>query len=105
MDTQAAAATRHPSRRRALQCLAWAGTGLLWAVSGGVPRPLAIGEAMAAAPADGLIFVQISDSHIGFAKDANPDPQATLKAALDRIAGLPRRPAMMLHTGDVSHLH
>jgi 3',5'-cyclic AMP phosphodiesterase CpdA len=93
-----------PSRRRALQCLAWAGTGLLWAVSGGVPRPLAIGEAMAAAPAEGFTFVQISDSHIGFNKDANPDPNATLKAALDRVAGLPKRPAMMLHTGDVSHL-
>ena len=36
-------------RRRALQCMAWAGTGVIWTVSGGVPRTLGlIGEAKAA---------------------------------------------------------
>jgi len=73
-------------------------------VAGGVPRPLGLGEALAATPADGFAFVQISDSHIGFNKDANPDPNATLQAALERIARLPKKPAMMIHTGDVSHL-
>src|SRR5690242_20798465 len=92
------------SRRGALKCLAWAGTGIVWTVAGGVPRPLGLGEAMAATPADGFTFVQISDSHIGFNKEANPDPNATLQAALDRIAKLPKKPAMMIHTGDVSHL-
>src|SRR5437868_4357108 len=93
-----------PSRRGVLKCMAWAGTGIVWTVAGGVPRPLGLGEAFAAAPADGFTFVQISDSHIGFNKEANPDPNATLQAALDRIAGLPKKPAMMIHTGDVSHL-
>jgi 3',5'-cyclic AMP phosphodiesterase CpdA len=93
-----------PSRRGALKCLAWAGTGLVWTVAGGVPRALSLGEALAATPADGFTFVQISDSHIGFNKEANPDPNATLQAALDRIARLPKKPAMMIHTGDVSHL-
>jgi Icc protein len=101
--------TRKPSelrttRRGALKCLAWAGTGIVWTVTGGVPRPLGLGEAFAATPANAFTFVQISDSHIGFNKDANPDPNGTLQAALDRIAGLPRKPAMMIHTGDVSHL-
>jgi 3',5'-cyclic-AMP phosphodiesterase len=103
METQKPKNAGH-SRRGALKCLAWAGTGIVWTVAGGVPRPLGLGEALAATPADGFTFVQISDSHIGFNKEANPDVSATLQAALDRIAKLPKKPAMMIHTGDVSHL-
>jgi len=103
MDMQKPETAGH-SRRGVLKCLAWAGTGIVWTVAGGVPRPLGLGEALAATPADGFTFVQISDSHIGFNKEANPDPNATLQAALDRIAKLPKKPAMMIHTGDVSHL-
>jgi Icc protein len=91
------------NRRGLLKCLAWAGTGIVWTVSGGVPRGLGLGEAFAA-PADGFTFVQISDSHIGFNKEANPDPNGTLRAALERIAKLPKPPAMLIHTGDVTHL-
>jgi Icc protein len=91
------------SRRGLLKCMAWAGTGIVWTVAGGVPRPLGIGEALAA-PTDEFTFVQISDTHIGFHLEANPDPSATMQAALDRIAKLPKRPAMIIHTGDVSHL-
>jgi 3',5'-cyclic AMP phosphodiesterase CpdA len=91
------------SRRGLLKCMAWAGTGIVWTVAGGVPRGLGLGEALAA-PADGFTFVQISDSHIGFNKEANPDTNATFQAALDRITKLPKQPAMVLHTGDVTHL-
>ena len=94
------------TRRGLLKCMAWAGTGIVWTVAGGVPRGLSLGlggEALAA-PMDGFSFVQISDSHIGFNKEANPDPNATLQAALDRVAKLPNKPAFMLHTGDVTHL-
>ena len=100
MDTLTTATA---SRRGILKCLAWAGTGLVWTVSGGVPRSLGLGEAVAA-PAEGFSFVQISDSHIGFKGEVNPNPGATLQEALDRIAALPRRPALMIHTGDVTHL-
>ena len=92
------------SRRGMLKCMAWAGSGIVWTVSGGVPRALGLGEAFAAEAMDGFTFVQISDSHIGFNKDANPDPNGTLQAAITRINSLPKRPAMLLHTGDVSHL-
>jgi 3',5'-cyclic-AMP phosphodiesterase len=92
------------NRRRMLQCMSWAGAGILWTVSGGVPRSIGLGGMAFAAPAGDFSFVQISDSHIGFKAEANPDPNATLQAALDRIAALPSRPAMMIHTGDVSHL-
>jgi len=92
------------SRRGLLKCMAWAGTGMVWTVAGGIPRGLGLGEAFAASAADGFTFVQISDSHIGFNKEANPDTNGTFQAALDRITKLPKQPAMVLHTGDVSHL-
>jgi 3',5'-cyclic-AMP phosphodiesterase len=51
-----------------------------------------------------LSFVQISDSHMGFNKPANPDVTGTLKAAVDKINGLATPPEFLLHTGDISHL-
>jgi len=94
-----------PSRRTLLRCMAWAGAGTLWTVVGGVPTPFQLGtEEAQAAPMEGFAFVQVSDSHIGFHGDANPDPSGTLSEALQRIATLPQKPAMIVHTGDVSHL-
>ena len=90
------------TRRFALECMTWAGTGLLWSVVGGVPVSRLLGSVQAA-PA-GFSFVQISDSHIGFSKPANPDPTATLKEAIDRISGSAEKPAFMIHTGDITHL-
>jgi 3',5'-cyclic-AMP phosphodiesterase len=103
MDTQKPG-NPSASRRGLLKCMAWAGTGLVWTVSGGIPRGIGLAEAFAASAADGFTFVQISDSHIGFNKEANPDTNATLQAAIDRIGKLPKPPAMVLHTGDVTHL-
>lgn len=92
-------------RRGALECMAWAGTGLLWTVVGGVPQTSGIlGSGEAKAATSGLTFVQISDSHIGFTKPANPNPSATLVEALGKIAALPKRPDFILHTGDITHL-
>lgn len=91
-------------RRGALKCLAWAGTGIVWTMAGGVPREIGLVGGAQAAEAGAFSFVQISDSHIGFKGAANPDPAATLRQALARIAALPVRPAMMIHTGDITHL-
>lgn len=91
-------------RRGALHCMVWAGTGVLWGLSGGVPRSLGlVGEAMAAAPS-GFTFLQISDSHVGFDKPANPNALGTLQEAVARIGTLPQRPDFLIHTGDISHL-
>lgn len=92
------------SRRRALQCLAWSGAGIAWVMNAGVPRGFSLGgQALAAEiKRGGFVFAQISDSHIGFSKEANPDTAATLQAALDQIKAI--NPAFMLHTGDVTHL-
>jgi len=90
-------------RRDALKCMAWAGTGVLWTVSGGVAQSVLVGEARAAS-AGAFSFVQISDTHIGFNKPANPDPIATLHAATAQVKALPQQPAFVLHTGDITHL-
>jgi 3',5'-cyclic-AMP phosphodiesterase len=91
------------SRRGALECMAWAGSGVLWTLSGGVPTASLIGEARAT-PAAGFSFVQISDTHIGFNKPANPDPAATFSEALNKIGALPHKPAFLINTGDLTHL-
>ena len=94
------------SRRDALKCMAWAGAGILWTVSGGVPRSLGlIGDAKAAdVPTGGLTFVQISDTHLGFKGEANPDVPGTVRRAVEMINPLPTRPAFVVHTGDITHL-
>lgn len=94
-------------RRGFLQCMAWAGTGLLWTVSGGLLGSMGLqSRAGAAEMSKGTFsFVQISDSHIGFSKEGvNADVTATLKEAIVRINALPRRPDFILHTGDLTHL-
>ncbi len=92
-------------RREALSCMTWAGTGLLWALGGGVPLTAGLIDPALAAPADKTFtFLQISDSHIGFNKPANPDATGTLREAIAKIKALPVKPAFMIHTGDVSHL-
>jgi 3',5'-cyclic-AMP phosphodiesterase len=89
-------------RRGFLECMAWAGTGVLWTVSEGVLSSRAFGQNTESAKG-ALHFVQISDSHIGFNKPANPDVAATLRAAVDKINGLPHQPDFVIHTGDLSH--
>ena len=90
------------SRRHALECMIWAGTGVLWTLSGGAPKSALIGAAYAAE--SGFSFLQISDSHVGFDKPANPNALATLNEAIDKVVAMPVKPAFMIHTGDISHL-
>jgi len=95
------------TRRQALSCLAtWTGAAVVWTVAGGVPRALGAtrGDTPMAASANALTFVQISDTHIGFKKDANPDVVGSLRHAIADIHALPEPPAFVVHTGDVSHL-
>jgi 3',5'-cyclic AMP phosphodiesterase CpdA len=92
------------NRRKVLECMTWAGTGVLWTIAGGVPRSMGIiGEALAQ-EATGLTFLQISDSHMGFDKPANPNAKGTLEEAIDKIKALPLKPSFMIHTGDITHL-
>ena len=97
-------------RRNFLSCMAWAGTGLVWTMMGGVPTSklfaatarAAGGNAGHAHAGSEFSFVQISDSHIGFNKAANQDVAGTLKLAIDKINGLSATPELLLHTGDIT---
>jgi Icc protein len=95
-------------RRGFLKCMAWAGTGVIWTLSGGVLTSRALGQAadaglVKAAPGT-LNFVQISDSHIGFSKPANKDVAGTFREAIARINSMEVAPEFLIHTGDLTHL-
>jgi len=93
-------------RRGFLRCMAWAGTATVWALSGGVPTSFAMGQlrSMSESQRKSIFFAQVSDSHIGFSKEANKDVTATLQEAVARVNALPQRPAFVLHTGDITQL-
>jgi 3',5'-cyclic AMP phosphodiesterase CpdA len=96
------------SRRKALKCMAYGGAGTLFVLAGGVFTPVDL--ALAANDKPGIarlgkpLFVQISDTHIGFNKDANPDVNGTLKQSIDIVNAMPEQPALIIHTGDITHL-
>src|SRR4051794_11061432 len=92
-------------RRGFLKCMQWAGTAVVWSFAGGVPvSRLLAADTKKKTRAEEFTFVQISDSHIGFNKPANPDVVGTLQAAIERINNLDRAPDFLIHTGDLTHL-
>ena len=95
-------------RRDFLKCMAWAGTGALFAFSGGVGTSIGLDAAVAApahqAGVKPFTFVQLSDSHIGFNKPPNADARATFAEAIAKVKALPQQPDFIIHTGDVSQL-
>jgi 3',5'-cyclic AMP phosphodiesterase CpdA len=98
------------SRRNALKCMAYGGAGTLFALSGGVLTPVnlamarAYDESKEGKALGKPLFVQISDTHIGFNKEANPDVAGTLTQTIDIVNGMPDAPALIIHTGDITHL-
>ena len=90
-------------RRGFLHCMAWAGTGIVWSFAGGIPVSSAFGATTPATRAEDFSFIQISDSHIGFAKAANPNVTATLQKAVDKIRAASTVPDFLIHTGDLTH--
>ena len=97
-----------------IKCMAWAGTGILWMMNGGILKSYGMSQMIDRAtgglknglviPKSDFSFVQISDSHIGFSKAANPDVVGTLQATIAKINAMPLSPSFVLHTGDLSHL-
>jgi 3',5'-cyclic AMP phosphodiesterase CpdA len=98
------------SRRHALKCMAYGGAGTLFALSGGVFTPMDLAMARAydetkeGKSVGKPLFVQISDTHIGFNKEANPDVNGTLTQTIDIVNAMPVQPALIIHTGDITHL-
>src|SRR3954464_6237586 len=93
-------------RRGFLRCMAWAGTATVWGMAGGIPSSFAASRLpfLRDAQRQSIFFVQISDSHIGFSKEANKDVTATLQEAVAKVNALPQSPALVLHTGDITQL-
>jgi 3',5'-cyclic-AMP phosphodiesterase len=97
-----------------LKCMAWAGTGVLWMMSGGIMKSFGMSQMVDTTtgslknglilPKSDFTFAQISDSHIGFSKPANTDVVGTLQATIDKINAMSSAPSFVLHTGDLTHL-
>jgi hypothetical protein len=96
------------SRRHALKCLAYGSAGTLFTLAGGVLSPIDLAFAgtdkMSGTMAGVPLFVQISDTHIGFNKEANPDVKGTLSQTIDIVNAMPKQPSLIIHTGDITHL-
>ena len=93
-------------RRGFLRCMAWAGTATVWGMAGGVPKSFALSRLpfLTDAERKSIFFAQVSDSHIGFSKEANKDVTGTLNEAVAKVNALPQHPALVLHTGDITQL-
>jgi 3',5'-cyclic-AMP phosphodiesterase len=93
-------------RRGMLNCMGWLGAGALYTMSGGVAASISLDAALAAPVSKPKVapftFLQISDSHIGFKKAANPDPLATLRETIAKIRSMAVKPSFVLHTGDIT---
>ena len=96
------------SRRGALKCMAYGGAGTLFVLTAGTFMPVdlawAADDKQRVAALGKPLFLQISDTHIGFAKDANPDVAGTFGQAVDLVNAMADRPALVIHTGDITHL-
>jgi 3',5'-cyclic AMP phosphodiesterase CpdA len=96
------------SRRGALKCMAFGGAGTLFVLSAGILTPVNLAQAASKKMAGGVtgtpLFLQISDTHIGFNKEANPDVAGTLKETIAYVNAMPVKPALTIHTGDITHL-
>jgi 3',5'-cyclic AMP phosphodiesterase CpdA len=96
------------SRRNALKCMAYGGAGTLFVMAGGIFTPVNLARAaddkQNIAKLGRPLFLQISDTHIGFAKDANLDVNGTLTRTVELVNAMSEQPALIIHTGDITHL-
>src|SRR5262249_32091640 len=96
------------TRRGALKCLGYGGAGTLFLLSGGVLAPFDLARAATdnagASRAGGPLFVQLSDSHIRFNKEANPDVAGTRTQTIAIVNAMAVQPGLIIHTGDITHL-
>jgi 3',5'-cyclic AMP phosphodiesterase CpdA len=97
------------NRRNLLtHCAGWAGAGALYTMTGGIASSISLDAALVATPQHGrtkpFTFLQISDTHVGFDKPANPDARGTAIEAVEKIKALRVKPDLIIHTGDITHL-
>jgi predicted phosphodiesterase len=54
--------------------------------------------------AGGFLMFQLTDTHWGYKGAANPEAGAAFERAVSEIARWPSKPALVVHTGDVTHM-
>ena len=92
------------NRRKVLECMAWAGTGVLWTITGGVPASLGIiDEALARRQSGTHLRADQRQPH-RLRQAGQPQCDGHAEEAIARVKTLPAKPAFMLHTGDITHL-
>jgi 3',5'-cyclic AMP phosphodiesterase CpdA len=88
--------------------MAFGGAGTLFALSGGILTPVNLAPARkykkGAGAAGKPLLVQISDTHIGFNREANPDVNGAFTQSIDLVNGMSEQPALMIHTVEITHL-
>jgi 3',5'-cyclic AMP phosphodiesterase CpdA len=102
---------RHPMDRRQFLRIAGLslGAGALYRVapawaSGDVAAAVAGEQARRNGEAVGTFsFVQLSDTHVGFAGPPNPTGTLAFERAVEMVNALPVRPDLVLFTGDLTH--
>ena len=95
-------------RRGFLKCMAWAGTGALCVMEGGVLKSYSLSR-LARDQREGHGWANSASCRSATATWDSTSPRiptwsGRCKAAVDKINALPSAPEFMLHTGDISHL-
>ncbi len=89
------------NQRRHLLKLVALGGGAVYL--SGLAGCASLAKAGTAAASDNFYFVQLSDSHWGFAGPPNPDAANTLRRAVATVNALPVPPEFIVFTGDLTH--
>jgi 3',5'-cyclic AMP phosphodiesterase CpdA len=71
-----------PSRRKVLECMTWAGTGVLWTIAGGVPTSLGIIDGALAQQSKGFTFLQTA-THLSKPAEFDDADRIISEARLD----------------------
>ncbi len=106
-STSSGASGAGMSRRQLARHASWFGAAVGLTVVGGELTRHAVsdpGGATTAAAAQGVHFVQVSDSHLGFTGPANQDVTGSFQRAINQVNALPYQPDFVIHTGDLTHL-
>ena len=94
------------TRRHALECMIWAGTGVLWTVSGGVPKSLGLLGAAEAAEAPDRLHLPADLGQPCRLRQGRPIrmPSTRSRRRSARSRRCRQGPSFMIHTGDITHL-
>ena len=97
------------SRRNALKCMAYGGAGTLFALAGGVFTPIDLAMAADDRKRGAQDWASRCSSRSATPTSASirkPIPTSTARSTqtIDLVNGMSEQPALIIHTGDITHL-